>query len=408
MDRINPTVTVIIPTYNRAELLTQSLDSVLQQTRPPDEVIVVDDGSTDNTAEVLERYGERVRCMRQENAGRSAARNRAMRALNTDYLWTMDDDDVALPDALEQHLNFLGKHPDIHFSYSSYYNFAGDAPPGQLSVKQLVEESDIADEDMFISAMLCFPFHMNGMLVPAECYRRVGLFKEELKRNEDYEMILRLTRHFRGAKLPGPTFCRRLYPRPAGGVGAGTFATDAEGETTYWKYDRMVFADLRQTLPLHEYLPRGTLQGNLLTDKFKTQALLQRASIMARHGLFEEALADLNAALFGRDKDGKLSAREHGILARMLNTQIWQRAEHRGFPATLGRFFRKRQAWTALEACATGLDWGIAGELRKGRYANSFNTMIQLWRLVGLRGLPYILATRLVARNRLRRSAESS
>jgi hypothetical protein len=161
----------------------------------------------------------------------------------------------------------------------------------------------------------------------------------------------------------------------------------------------MVFEDLRQTLPLHEYLPRGTIQGDVLTEEFKKQALLQRVGVMARHGLFDEAFADLDVALFDRHDDSKLSAREHEILARMLNTQIWQRAEHRNFPAKLGCFFRRRRAWAALEACATGLGWGIAGELRKGRYANSFNTMIQLWRLIGLWGLPYILMIRFRSRN---------
>ena len=85
-----PTLSVIIPNYNRAGLIGETLDNVFAQTRPPDEVIVVDDGSTDASVAVIERYGSRVRLIRQANAGPGAARNRGLAEARGDLIQFMD------------------------------------------------------------------------------------------------------------------------------------------------------------------------------------------------------------------------------------------------------------------------------------------------------------------------------
>jgi glycosyltransferase involved in cell wall biosynthesis len=100
-------VTAAIPTYNRAAYLPGALDSVFAQTRPPDDVLVVDDGSTDETPEVLAAYADRVRVVRQENGGRSAARNTAVREAYGRFVSFLDSDDRWLPDKLERELPAL-------------------------------------------------------------------------------------------------------------------------------------------------------------------------------------------------------------------------------------------------------------------------------------------------------------
>ena len=90
-------MTAVIPTFNRAALVCRAVESALAQELPPDEVIVVDDGSSDGTAEALARFGERVRCLRQANAGVAAARNAGVRAASSDWIALLDDDDVWLP-----------------------------------------------------------------------------------------------------------------------------------------------------------------------------------------------------------------------------------------------------------------------------------------------------------------------
>lgn len=112
------TISVIITTYNRAHLLPQTVESALAQTRPADEVVIIDDGSTDTTPEVATSFGERgVRYIRQENAYLSAARNTGFANTTGETVLFLDDDDLLLPDALRQLEAALISHPDASLSY---------------------------------------------------------------------------------------------------------------------------------------------------------------------------------------------------------------------------------------------------------------------------------------------------
>jgi len=111
-------VTAIIPTFNRASVLGRALASVLGQIDPPDEIIVVDDGSTDNTSEVCGRFGSRVRYVQQENRGVAAARNRGIREAEGEYLAFLDSDDAWLPEKLTVHLQAHRECPGAGWSVS--------------------------------------------------------------------------------------------------------------------------------------------------------------------------------------------------------------------------------------------------------------------------------------------------
>ncbi|MBL9078203.1 MAG: glycosyltransferase family 2 protein [Planctomycetes bacterium] len=102
-----PAVSVVIPTYNRARLLARAIDSVLAQTQPAAEVLVVDDGSTDDTAAVVARYGTAVRYLSQRNAGVSAARNHGVRQARCEWVAFLDSDDFWLPEKLARQLPWL-------------------------------------------------------------------------------------------------------------------------------------------------------------------------------------------------------------------------------------------------------------------------------------------------------------
>ncbi|MBV9469465.1 MAG: glycosyltransferase family 2 protein [Abitibacteriaceae bacterium] len=108
-----PAVSVIIPVYNRSRYLTQAIDSALNQTLPPAEIIVVDDGSTDNTPDVMGSYGHRIRSVRQTNAGVSAARNTGLRMAEGDLIAFLDSDDIWLPQKLELQVKRFMAEPDI-------------------------------------------------------------------------------------------------------------------------------------------------------------------------------------------------------------------------------------------------------------------------------------------------------
>lgn len=109
---ITPTVSVVIPCYNAAPFLRETIDSVLNQTRPASEVIVVDDGSTDDSAAIAASYGPPVRVIRQENQGESVARNRGMDEAQGDWVALLDADDRWLPHKLERQIDALREAPD--------------------------------------------------------------------------------------------------------------------------------------------------------------------------------------------------------------------------------------------------------------------------------------------------------
>lgn len=117
-----PAVSVIIPTYNRADLVPEAINSVLGQTSIDVEVVVVDDGSTDSTRALLhDLYGERIRYLYQTNSGRSAARNRGIAVSRGHYLLFLDSDDMLLPGALEREAAYLDAHPNVDIVYTDGY-----------------------------------------------------------------------------------------------------------------------------------------------------------------------------------------------------------------------------------------------------------------------------------------------
>ena len=107
-----PLISVIIPTYNAAPYIGETLDSVLSQTYPRKEIIVIDDGSTDSTPQSLEAYNSTVRSIRQENAGAGAARNAGVKAASGDYIAFLDADDLWLPEKLDVQMRIAEKHPE--------------------------------------------------------------------------------------------------------------------------------------------------------------------------------------------------------------------------------------------------------------------------------------------------------
>jgi glycosyltransferase involved in cell wall biosynthesis len=121
MGSINtPRISVIIPAYNAAGTLARALDSVLTQTWPAFEIIVIDDGSIDTTAAVAASYGEKIRYLRQDNAGVSAARNHGARIASGDWLAFLDADDWYYPDRLKWHGEWITRDPTLDFLTGDY------------------------------------------------------------------------------------------------------------------------------------------------------------------------------------------------------------------------------------------------------------------------------------------------
>lgn len=122
-----PDVSVVIPTYNRGMLVCEAVESVLsQETRRTTEIIVVDDGSTDNTADLIEPYLDRIQYIQQKNGGVNAARNHGLRVATGERIALLDSDDVWLPFKTELQLKTLDRFPDAGFVFSNFYIWNGE------------------------------------------------------------------------------------------------------------------------------------------------------------------------------------------------------------------------------------------------------------------------------------------
>ncbi|MCG8683681.1 MAG: glycosyltransferase, partial [Desulfobacterales bacterium] len=108
----NNTVSIVIPTYNRAWAIQEAIDSVLSQDYPDYELIIVDDGSTDNTRQVLSAYADKITLIRQSNRGVSAARNRGIAAASGSLIAFLDSDDRWMPTKLSRQVDFFNRHPE--------------------------------------------------------------------------------------------------------------------------------------------------------------------------------------------------------------------------------------------------------------------------------------------------------
>lgn len=175
-----PRVSAIIPTYNYGQFVCDAVDSVLAQTYPDVECVVVDDGSTDDTVERLARYGDRIRIISQENRGLSGARNRGIAEATGDYLAFLDADDRWSPNKTADQLLYMRAE---RFDASVCVHPTLDWWHGQ----------PLAFSDCcFIS-----PGFGSTGVVHRSVFDEVGLFDETLRSVEDREMMLRITRNGR-------------------------------------------------------------------------------------------------------------------------------------------------------------------------------------------------------------------
>lgn len=188
-------VSVIIPTYNRANCITNAIDSVLAQTYTDYEIIVVDDGSTDKTRELLsQRYGKRIRYIYQPHAGPSAARNTGIRASQADLIAFLDSDDIWLPEKLEIQMPLM-KDPDVIMSYT---NWKCDLNPEKdyFSIKEISFDHSPAVIDNpaeIVSRFQGGGIMTSSMICRKSAIQRIGGFDERMDLFEDVRFRCRLS-----------------------------------------------------------------------------------------------------------------------------------------------------------------------------------------------------------------------
>ncbi len=178
-------VSIVISTYNRSNLLREAVESVLAQTYSPLEVIVVDDGSTDDTAAVMAAYAGRVQYIRQDNAGVSAARNRGFAAAQGDLIGFLDDDDIFLPQKIERQVALLAAQPELGLVHCRYYIMGSDGT--YLSKVGLLPSGEVLEQ------LVCQNFlWMSGPLIRRERLEAAGGFDPALSSAADYDLWVRI------------------------------------------------------------------------------------------------------------------------------------------------------------------------------------------------------------------------
>ena len=201
-----PRVSVVIPTYNCARYLGQAIDSVLAQTYADLEVIVMDDCSRDNTAEVAFAYGSRIRYLRQENSGLPAARNRAIEAAGGELIALLDADDWWEPSKLERQVALIDADSDVALVYTDLRVVYDDGRviPSFLASRPLASDGYVFQK-----------LAQSGFILPSTVVVRrasleaVGMFDETMRSHEDIELWLRLCHRWKVASVHVPLVNRR-------------------------------------------------------------------------------------------------------------------------------------------------------------------------------------------------------
>jgi glycosyltransferase involved in cell wall biosynthesis len=203
-----PKVSIIMPVYNGANYMREAIDSALQQTYPNIEVVVVNDGSTDNgeTEDVARQYGKHIRYIAKSNGGTGSALNEALRQMTGEYWSWLSHDDVYYSDKIEKQLGYLvDNQPIVLYADIDYIN----------------EKSEIIGSRKFLTTNPeCFRTQLLRLsmiagcttLVPKACSDAVGLFDESLRYVQDYDMWIRLSRHFPIRHVPETVMKVRIHP----------------------------------------------------------------------------------------------------------------------------------------------------------------------------------------------------
>ena len=186
---MKPMVSVILPTYNRAYILEKALQSVFEQTYKDYEAIVIDDGSTDATTEVVAKFGTKVRYFAQSNRGVGAARNRGLREARGKYVAFVDSDDQWLPEKLEKQIPVLEEKPNLGFVYAV-------AEVVDENGKSLGNKPAEAHPDTLTELLRMNFIPVLTVVARREYIQAVGGFDEGLSGYDDYHLWIRLAARY--------------------------------------------------------------------------------------------------------------------------------------------------------------------------------------------------------------------
>lgn len=267
-----PKVSVIIPTYNRGSLIARAINSVLSQTFKDFEIIVIDDGSTDNTQEVLESFEGEIRYVYQQNGGIAKARNRGIELAQGNYIAFLDSDDYWAPEKLALQVRVLDFNPKVGIVYSRMpiVNEAGHV----LGMKP----NGVSGRNFHELLRVWGDLPTSSVMTRKDCFSKVGVFDPELPPMEDIDMWIRISYKYDLFEIEGKTIAY------------------------YWRHDHQVTQDhikvYRGLVKIHEKILKTFPEApkELITKKLvSNQYILSR--LYFRKKMYHEAFAYLCQAL---------------------------------------------------------------------------------------------------------------
>jgi len=222
-------VSVVIPTYNRAEFLKRAIESVFKQTFQDFELIIVDDGSTDKTKEVVNSFwSDKIKYIYQENSGGAARpKNTGIKVATGEYIAILDDDDEWLPEKLEKQVRFLDEHPEIDIVGCNYLINGKKEyriPEYKDVLKRILETDDMGTGSI--------------MVYRRKVFDNVGLFDENLRSSQDKEMRIRLAQEHRFGFVREPLAIYYTGHDNISSLGLSTEEREKDWEYLYNKYKK--------------------------------------------------------------------------------------------------------------------------------------------------------------------------
>lgn len=185
-----PTVSIVIPAYNAEQFVGEAINAVLSQTYADYEVVVVDDGSTDETRAIVKTFGESVRYYYQPNGGSASARNLGVEKSRGDYIAFLDADDLWESEKLEIQLDFLRNNPEIALVCSAYHYF------GKKSKTSHLLSSKDAQGFLFRRLFLESFIRTSSVILKKSAFLEVGGFNEVYRLGQDYDLWLRIAKKY--------------------------------------------------------------------------------------------------------------------------------------------------------------------------------------------------------------------
>lgn len=239
-----PVISIVIPTYNRACYISEAIESVIKQNCQHVEILIIDDGSEDDTCEKVKTFpAERVRYICKEHSGAAASRNRGIRESRGEFILWLDSDDVLFPQTLSMYLKLIKEYPDVDVFYGNLL-----VTDEKLRVWGKIKYEDWYGRNPELLSRMFFVNSIpnGGSIVRKKCFERIGMFDETFKRAHDYEFWTRLAPVAKFKKAEGWVLKWRWH---SGNMSSGSVNIDQS-------YDIKVVKSMLERYTLRELFPK--------------------------------------------------------------------------------------------------------------------------------------------------------